>query len=66
MGVYRILKKLEGVLVNDSEGIPMEWDTYEDAKKIVDSFQMGGLRCVIILPNGKEDTPINMQSKRQI
>jgi len=27
------------VIVNDSEGIPMEWDTYDEAKVIADLFQ---------------------------
>lgn len=27
------------VIVNDSEGIPMEWDTYDEAKAISDLFQ---------------------------
>jgi len=40
---YVILKKSEDkkhtVIVNDAEGIPMEWDTYEEAKKVADLFQ---------------------------
>lgn len=40
---YVILKKSNDskhiVIVNDPEGIPMEWDTYEEAKKIADLFQ---------------------------
>ena len=27
------------VIVNDPEGIPMEWETYEEAKQIADLFQ---------------------------
>ncbi len=27
------------VIVNDSEGIPMEWDTFESAQKMADIFQ---------------------------
>ena len=27
------------VIVNDSEGIPMEWETYQGAKKVADMFQ---------------------------
>ena len=27
------------VIVNDTEGIPMEWDTYEEAKQVADLFQ---------------------------
>lgn len=40
---YIILKnspdKKHVVIVNDSEGIPMEFDTYEGAKKLADLFQ---------------------------
>jgi len=40
---YIILKKSEDskhvIIVNDAEGIPMEWDTYKDAKKIAELFQ---------------------------
>ena len=27
------------VIVNDSEGIPMEWDTFESAQNMADIFQ---------------------------
>jgi hypothetical protein len=42
---YRIFKTLgtSGHLVNDSEGIPMEWETYDEAKKIADLFQSNSL-----------------------
>ena len=40
---YMILKKSKDskhvIIVNDVEGIPMEWDTYEEAKKIAELFQ---------------------------
>ena len=40
---YMILKKSKDnkhvIIVNDAEGIPMEWDTYEDAKRISELFQ---------------------------
>lgn len=40
---YIILKyssdKKHTVIVNDSEGIPMEFDTHETAQKIADLFQ---------------------------
>jgi len=41
--VYVILKHSSDnkhiVIVNDSEGIPMEFDTYEGAEKIANLFQ---------------------------
>ena len=37
---YRILKTYVGVLLSDAEGIPLEWDTYEGARAVVD--RMGG------------------------
>ena len=41
---YMILKKSKDskhvIIVNDTEGIPMEWDTYEEAKQIADLFQV--------------------------
>lgn len=42
---YKILKTLNnsGHFVNDSEGIPMEWDTFDEAKKIADMFQSNTL-----------------------
>jgi antirestriction protein len=40
---YMILKKSKDnkhvIIVNDAEGIPMEWDTYKEAKKIAELFQ---------------------------
>ena len=38
---YKVLKTQNGSghLVNDSEGIPMEWDTYEQAKAVAELFQ---------------------------
>jgi antirestriction protein len=39
-----ILKKSKDskhvIIVNDTEGIPMEWDTYEEAEKIAELFQV--------------------------
>jgi hypothetical protein len=40
---YVILKKSQNmkhhIIVNDSEGIPIEWDNYDDAKYFADLFQ---------------------------
>ena len=40
---YIILKKSQNmkhhIIVNDSEGIPIEWDNYDDAKYFADLFQ---------------------------
>jgi tyrosine-protein phosphatase YwqE len=44
--------------VNDSEGIAVEWDTYEEAKYIADLFQTNsvhGYTYIVIHPNGKLD-----------
>ena len=53
---YKILKTIgtSGHLVNDSEGIPMEWETYDEAKKIADLFQSNtvhGYTYIVIHPN---------------
>ena len=52
---YRILKTKEGdgCFVNDSEGISMEWETYDQAKKIADLFQSNtvhGYTYIVIHP----------------
>lgn len=53
---YRILKMLgaSGHLVNDTEGIAVEWETYDEAKKIADLFQSNtahGYTYIVIHPN---------------
>jgi tyrosine-protein phosphatase YwqE len=57
---FKVLKTLNGSghLVNDSEGIPMEWDTYEQAKVIADLFQSNtvhGYTYIVVHPNGNLD-----------
>ena len=57
---YRILKMQGtfGHLVNDTEGIAMEWETYDDAKKIADLFQsntLHGYTYIIIPPVSIKD-----------
>jgi hypothetical protein len=57
---YRILKTKSGSghLVNDSEGIPVEWETYEEAKVIADLFQSNTLHnytYIVVHPNGTLD-----------
>ena len=62
---YKVLKTLDKPdtikkyhLVNDSEGIAVEWDTYEGAKYIADLFQtnsINGYTYIVIHPNGKLD-----------
>ena len=58
--VYKVLKTQNGSghFVNDSEGIPMEWDTYEKAKAIADLFQANtvhGYTYIVVHPNGNLD-----------
>jgi hypothetical protein len=68
MGVYRILRKFDdspGHLISDSEGIPMEWDTYEEAMELITKFGREGFVYSVVLPNGKINTPINIQTERQ-
>ena len=46
------------VLVNDPEGIPMEFDTYEAAEKIAELFQANtvhGYTYIVVHPNGSLD-----------
>jgi hypothetical protein len=57
---FKVLKNLNGSghLVNDSEGIPMEWETYEQAKAIADLFQSNtvhGYTYIVVHPNGNLD-----------
>jgi hypothetical protein len=62
---YKVLKTVDKPdnikkyhLVNDSEGIAVEWDTYEEAKAIADLFQtnsLHGYTYIVIHPNGKLD-----------
>lgn len=57
---YKVLKTKNGSghLVNDSEGIPMEWETYEKAKAVADLFQSNtvhGYTYIVIHPNGSLD-----------
>jgi tyrosine-protein phosphatase YwqE len=57
---FKVLKTLNGSghLVNDSEGIPMEWDTYEQAKVVADLFQSNtvhGYTYIVVHPNGNLD-----------
>ena len=57
---FKVLKTLNGSghLVNDSEGIPMEWDTYEQAKAVADLFQANtvhGYTYIVVHPNGNLD-----------
>ena len=57
---YKVLKTKNnsGHFVNDSEGIPMEWDTYEKAKFIADLFQSNtvhGYTYIVVHPNGNLD-----------
>ena len=52
---YKVLKTKNNYscYVNDSEGIVMEWDTYEAAKKIAEMFEcnsVGGYKYVVISP----------------
>lgn len=66
--MYKILKSKngKGYFINDSEGIPMEWDTleevqlvvdlYEKAQKITEDFQSSLLRgysYIIVYPPKK-------------
>ena len=57
---YRVLKTQNGSghLVNDSEGIAMEWDTYEQAKAVAELFQANtihGYTYIVVHPNGNLD-----------
>ena len=57
---YKVLKTQNGSgnLVNDSEGIPMEWDTYEQAKAVAELFQANtihGYTYIVVHPNGSLD-----------
>ena len=57
---YKVLKRQNGSghLVNDSEGIPMEWDTYEQAKAVAELFQANtvhGYTYIVVHPNGSLD-----------
>jgi hypothetical protein len=67
-GMYKILKSKNGKghFINDSEGIPMEWDTleevqlvadlYEKAQKITEDFQSSNLRgytYIVVYPPHK-------------
>jgi tyrosine-protein phosphatase YwqE len=57
---YKVLKtqNASGHFVNDSEGIVMEWDTYEQAKAVAELFQANtihGYTYIIVHPNGSLD-----------
>lgn len=57
---YKVLKTKNGSghFVNDSEGIPVEWDSYEKAKVIADLFQsntLHGYTYIVTHPNGSSD-----------
>lgn len=67
--MYRILKSKDGNgwFINDSEGIPMEWNTleevqlvvalYEKAQKITDGFQSSSLKgCSYIITHPTRKT----------
>ena len=58
--VYKVLKTQNGSghFVNDSEGIAMEWDTYEQAKSVAELFQANtahGYTYIVVHPNGNLD-----------
>jgi hypothetical protein len=68
IGMYKILKSKngKGYFINDSEGIPMEWDTleevqlvvdlYEKSQKVTDQFQsspLHGYSYIIVYPPKK-------------
>lgn len=39
---YRILKTHPRVLLSDAEGIPLEWETYEGARRVLERLGEGG------------------------
>lgn len=57
---YKVLKtqNSSGHFVNDSEGIIIEWETYEEAKAIAELFQANtihGYTYIVVHPNGNLD-----------
>jgi tyrosine-protein phosphatase YwqE len=57
---YKVLKTQNSLayFVNDSEGILMEWDTYEQAKAVAELFQANtihGYNYIVVHPNGSLD-----------
>lgn len=59
---YRILKTHPRVLLSDAEGIPLEWETYEEARRVLERLGEGGS---VVYPQSAHKVPNELLSMHE-